>query len=95
MNGIPDVLKGSYYANPTVDHPKVSEQAKLEHPLVPAIVHYVSRAQADYTWPSSEVYGVNIWPAADEKSIEGFEDAFKALGRQVLILSSFKKAAKG
>jgi hypothetical protein len=29
MNGKPDVLKGSYYANPTVDTPTVSaEQAK-------------------------------------------------------------------
>ncbi|KAF8306270.1 Clavaminate synthase-like protein [Clavulina sp. PMI_390] len=59
MNGIPDVLKGSYYANPTVDHPVVSEQARRDHP---------------------EVYGSNIWPAADEKGVEGFEDAFKALG---------------
>lgn len=32
MNGVPDRLKGSYYANPTVDHPVVPEGAKKEHP---------------------------------------------------------------
>lgn len=28
-----------------------------------------------------EYYGKNIWPAADEQGVEGFEDAFKELGR--------------
>jgi len=28
-----------------------------------------------------EVYGNNIWPSASESGIEGFEEAFKALGR--------------
>lgn len=32
MNGVPDMLKGSYYANPTVDHPKVSAALKAEYP---------------------------------------------------------------
>lgn len=59
MNGVPDTLKGSYYANPTVDHPVVSDDTKQAHP---------------------EVYGSNIWPASDERNIEGFEEAFKALG---------------
>jgi hypothetical protein len=28
-----------------------------------------------------EYYGKNIWPAADEQGVEGFEEAFKDLGR--------------
>ncbi|KAG8774955.1 hypothetical protein FRC15_000893 [Serendipita sp. 397] len=32
MNGKPDTLKGSYYANPTVDSPSVSEDQKVQHP---------------------------------------------------------------
>jgi len=28
-----------------------------------------------------EYYGQNIWPSKDEKGVEGFEDAFKDLGR--------------
>lgn len=60
MNGKPDTLKGSYYANPVIDSPKVSEELKQQFP---------------------EYYGNNIWPSADEKGVEGFEDAFKDLGK--------------
>jgi len=28
-----------------------------------------------------EYYGKNIWPAGDEVGVEGFEEAFKDLGR--------------
>uniref|UniRef100_A0A0W0FAK2 Clavaminate synthase-like protein n=1 Tax=Moniliophthora roreri TaxID=221103 RepID=A0A0W0FAK2_MONRR len=30
-----------------------------------------------------EYYGANIWPAPDEKGVEGFEEAFKNLGRLI------------
>lgn len=60
MNGKPDTLKGSYYANPIVDYPTVPEEQRKEHP---------------------EYYGHNIWPAPDEAGVEGFEQAFKDLGR--------------
>jgi hypothetical protein len=60
MNGRPDFLKGSYYANPIVDSPTISEEEKKAFP---------------------EYYGNNIWPASDEKGVEGFEEAFKNLGR--------------
>ncbi|KAK7058364.1 WD40 repeat protein [Paramarasmius palmivorus] len=59
MNGKPDTLKGSYYANPIVDVPSVSAEDRSSYP---------------------EYYGANIWPAPDEKGIEGFEEAFKNLG---------------
>ncbi|EAU92647.2 hypothetical protein CC1G_01692 [Coprinopsis cinerea okayama7 len=62
MNGKPDLLKGSYYANPVVDQPTVSHEEQAKFP---------------------EYYGANIWPSSDEKSIEGFEEAFKTLGRFV------------
>ncbi|KAG8908116.1 hypothetical protein FRB99_000144 [Tulasnella sp. 403] len=62
MNGKPDTLKGSYYANPIIDAPAVSGELKQQFP---------------------EFYGNNIWPSADEKSVEGFEEAFKDLGRFV------------
>ena len=32
MNGVPDTLKGSYYANPIVDRPQVSAARKAEYP---------------------------------------------------------------
>lgn len=60
MNGKPDTLKGSYYANPIVDKPTVPARDRDAHP---------------------EYYGENIWPRAGEKGIEGFEVAFKELGR--------------
>ncbi|KAF9270571.1 Clavaminate synthase-like protein [Marasmius fiardii PR-910] len=60
MNGRPDTLKGSYYANPVVDVPSISGEDRANYP---------------------EYYGANIWPAKDEKGVEGFEEAFKNLGR--------------
>ncbi|KAH7883852.1 Clavaminate synthase-like protein [Phlebopus sp. FC_14] len=60
MNGKPDTLKGSYYANPVVDIPNVSPQLREQH---------------------REYYRSNIWPDRGEKGIEGFEEAFKNLGR--------------
>lgn len=62
MNGKPDTLKGSYYANPIVDTPDVSSALREQH---------------------REYYRENIWPDADEEGIEGFESAFKDLGRFV------------
>ncbi|KAI0274777.1 Clavaminate synthase-like protein [Gloeopeniophorella convolvens] len=59
MNGKPDTLKGSYYANPVIDAPSVKASLQEAYP---------------------EYYGVNIWPKADERGIEGFESAFKELG---------------
>jgi hypothetical protein len=32
MNGKPDTLKGSYYANPIIDTPTVSEEQKKTYP---------------------------------------------------------------
>ncbi|KAG8923802.1 hypothetical protein FRC02_010902 [Tulasnella sp. 418] len=60
MNGRPDTLKGSYYANPLLDDPQVSEEERLQYP-----------------W----YHRNNIWPSKDEEGIDGFEDAFKDLGR--------------
>jgi len=62
MNGRPDLLKGSYYANPIVDNPSVAAAERIAYP---------------------EYYGENIWPDGHEKSIEGFEEAFKDLGKFV------------
>ncbi|TFK36803.1 Clavaminate synthase-like protein [Crucibulum laeve] len=58
MNGKPDLLKGSFYANPVVQKLAVSEKERQEYP---------------------EYYGNNIWP--HEESVEGFEEAFKDLGK--------------
>ncbi|KAK2461689.1 hypothetical protein APHAL10511_006152 [Amanita phalloides] len=72
MNGKPDILKGSYYANPLIDVSTVSaEDAKL--------------------FP--EYYGWNIWPRPDEKGVEGFEKAFKDLGRFVFSIGCQLAAA--
>ena len=30
-----------------------------------------------------EYYGQNVWPRATEKGVEGFEEAFKSLGKSV------------
>lgn len=32
MNGKPDTLKGSYYANPVLDMPTVSDELRKAHP---------------------------------------------------------------
>jgi len=62
MNGRPDILKGSYYANPIVDTPDVTAEQREAYP---------------------EYYGTNIWPTNESHGLEGFEDAFKMLGRFV------------
>ncbi|KZT52979.1 Clavaminate synthase-like protein [Calocera cornea HHB12733] len=59
MNGRPDLLKGSYYANPVIDSPVVPGELQTAFP---------------------EYYHDNIWPAKNEQGVEGFEEAFKALG---------------
>lgn len=59
---LPDTLKGSYYANPLVDNPRVDKSEQEAHP---------------------EYYGRNIWPGQDEKGLEGYEGAFKKLGKWV------------
>ncbi|GJE85924.1 clavaminate synthase-like protein [Phanerochaete sordida] len=59
MNGKPDYLKGSYYANPIMDQPEVSQELSRTYP---------------------EYYGRNIWPSG-VVGVEGFERAFKSLGR--------------
>ncbi|KAK0465225.1 Clavaminate synthase-like protein [Desarmillaria tabescens] len=73
MNGKPDLLKGSYYANPLIDRPSVSSQQRKE-------------------WP--EYYAQNIWPKPDEKGVEGFEEAFKDLGKRWLFTSSSMPAIR-
>ncbi|KAJ6574686.1 Clavaminate synthase-like protein [Mycena capillaripes] len=60
MNGKPDLLKGSYYANPVVENPNVSPALREAYP---------------------EYYNKNIWPKSDESGVEGFESAFKDLGK--------------
>jgi len=60
MNGKPDILKGSYYANPIEDAPSVSSAQQETYP---------------------EYYGKNIWPDKSEKDMDGFDEAFKDLGR--------------
>jgi hypothetical protein len=41
MNGVPDMLKGSYYANPTVDRPEVSAVLKAEYPCAMPSFEYL------------------------------------------------------
>ncbi|EJD04267.1 Clavaminate synthase-like protein [Fomitiporia mediterranea MF3/22] len=72
MNGKPDTLKGSYYANPLVDSPNMSAEQRDAYP---------------------EYYGENIWPAPDEPGVEGFEEAFKDLGKFIYKLGSELAAA--
>ncbi|KAI9572705.1 Clavaminate synthase-like protein [Boletus coccyginus] len=62
MNGKPDTLKGSYYANPIIDTPDVSPELREQY---------------------GEYYRSNIWPNPKETGVEGFEEAFKNLGRFV------------
>ncbi|PCH33351.1 Clavaminate synthase-like protein [Wolfiporia cocos MD-104 SS10] len=65
MNGRPDTLKGSYYANPVVDTPNVPADQRAAYP---------------------EYYGTNIWPSNDIEGIDGFESAFKTLGRLIFAI---------
>ncbi|KAF7306569.1 RIC1 domain-containing protein [Mycena indigotica] len=53
MNGKPDLLKGSYYANPVVDHPPVSDALREAYP------EYYNKN----IWPDNEA-GVETFEAA-------------------------------
>ncbi|KAH8083504.1 Clavaminate synthase-like protein [Filobasidium floriforme] len=75
MNGRPDLLKGSYYANPLVDRPDVTEEQRAEHHVY---------------------YGENVWPEKTEEGLEGFEVAFKELGRFIFEVGKLvAKACEG
>ncbi|KAF7320199.1 RIC1 domain-containing protein [Mycena kentingensis (nom. inval.)] len=63
MNNKPDLLKGSYYANPIVD-PVVSDTLRQIYP---------------------EYYNDNIWPKSGD--VEGFEEAFKDLGKFIFAIA--------
>jgi hypothetical protein len=68
-----DVLKGSYYANPTVDNPIASAEDRVGYP------EYYGQNICKRTSLRSENLLSEAGP--DEKDIEGFEEAFKDLGR--------------
>ena len=78
-----DTLKGSYYANPLVDSPDVSAQDKQSYPeyygeniCMKLVLNIYERLGLITTlrYPG---------PAPDEAGVEGFEEAFKDLGRFV------------
>ena len=55
MNGKPDTLKGSYYANPIVDKPTVSAQNQEAHPNTVARISGQRRTRKESRaskWPS-------------------------------------------
>lgn len=54
MNGKPDTLKGSYYANPIVDAPQVSEELKQQF----------AEYYAPNIWPAADEQGVEDFEAA-------------------------------
>ncbi|KAJ8084384.1 hypothetical protein PM082_003153 [Marasmius tenuissimus] len=78
MNGKPDTLKGSYYANPVVDVPKVSEEDRSNYP------EYYGANICGCSLTGTGNYSFSYLiegPAKDEKGVEGFEEAFKNLGK--------------
>lgn len=54
MNGRPDTLKGSYYANPIVDVPKVSDELKKQFPE-----YYGANI-----WPAADEQGIEEFETA-------------------------------
>ncbi|KAG0254214.1 hypothetical protein DFQ27_006989 [Actinomortierella ambigua] len=71
-DGRPDNSKGSYYANPVLDSPCGDKTGDAEHD---AKQHELESMFPEYCRD-------NIWPTAEE--LEGFEQAFKDLGRYVV-----------
>lgn len=71
-----DTLKGSYYANPIVDTPNVTEtQRQAYHEYYGTNIcqfHLNDRKNASER---------RVGPANDVPGIEGFEESFKLLGR--------------
>ena len=73
-----DTLKGSYYANPVVDKPTVPLTLREAYPeyygeniCEIALVQIATKSRSlSHTGPSNDV-----------KEVEGFEQAFKDLGR--------------
>lgn len=71
-----DLLKGSYYANPVVDNPDVSPTLRESYP------EYYNQNICTF----SNFYEMRFecllpGPKADEAGVEGFEAAFKDLGK--------------
>ncbi|KAG6919583.1 hypothetical protein DXG01_004247 [Tephrocybe rancida] len=75
---IPDVLKGSYYANPIVETPTVPKEEQDAHPEYYGRNICMLSNHLPYYKPSD---GGVIGPHREQEGIEGFEDAFKDLGR--------------
>jgi len=72
-----DVLKGSYYANPLIDVPTVSAQDAKLYP------EYYGKNICECTAIRMDGISLKVsqGPKPDEKGVEGFEEAFKDLGR--------------
>jgi hypothetical protein len=81
MNGKPDTLKGSYYANPVVDTPTVPKDEANAYPE-----YYGTNICEPFAMSSCLVsLTSNPGPAKDETSVEGFENAFKDLGGYITL----------
>jgi hypothetical protein len=76
MNGKPDVLKGSYYANPVVEIPGVAPALQDAYP------EYYNKNICTFLFRRS-ICALKLYsgPKDDEAGVEGFSSAFKDLGR--------------
>ncbi len=73
-----DTLKGSYYANPVIDRPQVSQALREAYP------EYYGSNICDCVSPRHtlvEFSRLRSGPREELKGVHGFEDAFKDLGR--------------
>lgn len=79
-----DLLKGSYYANPVVDTPDVSEADRSQHPE-----YYGQNICETFRLSVKNRYRIFFsGPGTEVNGVEGFEQAFKDLGRHVRSKSS-------
>lgn len=76
MNGKPGKESNRISPLETHSHPDTLKGSYYANPIVgdPDVSPEQRSAHPEY-------YGKNIWPAADERGVEGFEEAFKDLGR--------------
>jgi hypothetical protein len=70
---MPDTQKGSFYANPLLDVPQVTDELRQQHPESVGTIRSLPQCAS----LMSRYYEGNVWPAG-VSGLEEFEQTFKA-----------------
>ena len=70
-------MKGSYYANPQIDHPDVPDRLRASHPEYASPHHFNTNPKLPVAEAETRYYSGNVWPD-NISGMEEFESTFKA-----------------